>query len=45
MLKRDLATLQDVGNLKKWLKSYRISRQPDFEEEMLARMDFDAFFK
>jgi len=45
MLKRDLATLQDVGNLKKWLKSYRISRRPDFDDEMLALAEFDAFFK
>jgi flagellar motor protein MotB len=45
VLQRDLAALQDIGNLKRWLKSYRISRQPDFEEEMLARMDFDNFFK
>lgn len=45
MLKRDLASLRDVGVLKKWLKSYRVSRKADFEEEMLARMDIDTLFK
>jgi len=45
MLKRDLASFQDIGHLKRWLKSYRISRRPHVEEEMLGHIDFDTFFK
>lgn len=45
MLRRDLASFQDVKNLKRWLKTYRISRQPLFEEYMYDPMDFDAIFK
>lgn len=45
MLKRDLASFRDIKNLKAWLKTYRISRQSSFEEEMFGAMDLDALFK
>jgi hypothetical protein len=45
MLERDLASFQNIKNLKAWLKTYRISRQSSFEAEMFGAMDLDALFK
>ncbi len=45
MLEQDLASFQQIRNLKGWLKTYRIPRQSFFEDEMFGGMDLDALFK
>lgn len=45
MLERDLASFQNIKNLKAWLKTYRIPQQSFVEEEMFGGLDFETLFK
>lgn len=45
LLEQDLASFQNIKNLKGWLKTYRVRRQSFSEDGLFNEMDLEALFK